>query len=165
MTGIVDVLMDSFKHEARQARFVIDKARMANSDFVPTKGMRSLIDLVNHLAQIPLIDPSVYSSELDSETAFHKRERELHSMDIDGALSVFDDGINSIEKRFRKMSEKELLERNLLPFYESGEKKNWAYYIPEMTRHIAMHKMQLWMYLKLSGLDVNMMTYYGVATE
>ena len=165
MTNMVEVLMDSFKHEARQARVVIDKARMANSDFIPRKGMRSLIDLVNHLAQTPLMDPAVYSNELDSEATFKRREEELHSTNIDGALSVFDDGIKSAEQRFRKMSDKELLEKNLLPFYESGEKKNWAYYIPEMTRHIAMHKMQLWMYLKLSGLDVNMMTYYGVATE
>jgi hypothetical protein len=165
LTGMIDVLMDSFKHEARQARVVIDKARMVNSDFVPRTGMRSLIDLVNHLAQIPLMDPAVYSSELDSEAATQKREMELHRADIDGVLNVFDEGIENADKRFRKMSEKELLEKSLRPFYEAGATKNWAHYIPEMTRHIAMHKMQLWMYLKLSGLDVNMMTYYGVTTE
>jgi len=162
---MIDILMDSFKHEARQARVVIDKARMTNSDFIPTKGMRSLIDLVNHLAQIPLMDPAVYSNELESEEAFQKREKELYSVDIDGVLSMFDEGIKNTEKRFRNMSEKEFLKKNLQPFYESGEKKNWAYYIPEMTRHLAMHKMQLWMYLKLSGLKVDMMTYYGVATD
>lgn len=157
--------MDSFRHEARQARVVIDKAKMANLDFVPSKGMRSLIELVNHLAQIPMIDPAVYSSELDSEEAFKKREMKLHSADIDGALVVFDDGIQNAETRFHEMSDKELLKKNMRPFYETGEPKNWAYYIPEMTRHIAMHKMQLWMYLKLDGLDLDMMTYYGVATE
>ena len=165
MTVMIDILMDSFKHEARQARVVIDKARMTNSDFIPIKGMRSLIDLVNHLAQIPLMDPAVYSNELESEEAFQKREKELYSVDIDGVLSMFDEGIKNTEKRFRNMSEKEFLKKNLQPFYESGEKKNWAYYIPEMTRHLAMHKMQLWMYLKLSGLKVDMMTYYGVATD
>ena len=165
MTVMIDILMDSFKHEARQARVVIDKARMTNSDFIPTKGMRSLIDLVNHLAQIPLMDPAVYSNELESEEAFQKREKELYSVDIDGVLSMFDEGIKNTEKRFRNMSEKEFLKKNLQPFYESGEKKNWAYYIPEMTRHLAMHKMQLWMYLKLSGLKVDMMTYYGIVTE
>ncbi|MFW9870435.1 MAG: hypothetical protein ACFFEL_12485 [Candidatus Thorarchaeota archaeon] len=165
MTGIIDVLMDSFRHEARQARVVIDKTKMANLDLVPSKGMRSLIELVNHLAQIPMIDPAVYSSELDSEEAFKKREMKLHSADIDGALVVFDDGIQNAETRFREMSDEELLKKNMRPFYETGEPKNWAYYIPEMTRHIAMHKMQLWMYLKLDGLDLDMMTYYGVATE
>jgi hypothetical protein len=162
---MVDVLLDSFKHEARQARVVIDKARMANSDFAPSKGMRSLSALVNHLAQIPLMDPAVYSNELGSEEAIKKREMELHRVNINGALDVFDEGIESIKKRFNKMSDKALLEKSLRPFYEAGELKNWAHYIPEMTRHLAMHKMQLWMYLKLSGLDVNMMTYYGVVTE
>ncbi|MFX1560414.1 MAG: hypothetical protein ACFFBL_07485 [Promethearchaeota archaeon] len=165
MTSIVDVLMDSFKHEARQARVVIDKARIANYDFVPSKGMRTLKELVNHLAQIPLMDPAVYSSELDSEEAFKKRERDLYREDIDSALEVYDEGTESVMKRFSKMSEEDLLEKNLQPFYEAGEKRNWAYYIPEMTRHIAMHKIQLWMYLKLDGLDVNMMTYYGIDTE
>ena len=165
MTNMVDVLLDSFKHEARQARVVIDKAKMANSDFVPVEGMRPLIDLVNHLSQIPHLDPAVYSSELDSAEAIQKKEAELGRAAVSDALSVFDEGVSSAEQRLRKLSDNELLKKNLLPFYESGESKNWAYYIPEMTRHIAMHKMQLWMYLKLSGLDVDMMTYYGVAKE
>jgi hypothetical protein len=165
LTGIVDVLLDSFKHEARQARVVIDKAKMTKSDFVPVKGMRPLIDLVNHLSQIPHLDPAVYSSELDTGEAVQKREMELRRTDISDALSVFDEGVANAEKRISMMSDEDLLKKNLQPFYESGETKNWAYYIPEMTRHIAMHKMQLWMYLKLSGLDVDMMTYYGIVTE
>ena len=162
---MIDVLLDSFKHEARQARVVIDKAKVANLDFTPYEGMRSLIALVNHLSQIPTLDPAVYSSELASGEAVQKKEMELHCVDVKDALRVFDEGVKRTEKRFNKMSEKELLEKNLRPFYESGDTKNWAYYIPEMTRHLAMHKMQLWMYLKLSGLSVDMMTYYGVATE
>lgn len=165
MTGMVDVLMDSFRHEARQARVVIDKARMTNSDFVPSKGMRSLIDIVNHLAQIPFMDPEWDSSQLGNEEAIQEREKELYQSDINGALGVFDEGIKSVEKRFSKMTEEEFLEKNLRPLYETGDTKNWAFYLPEMTSHIAMHKMQLWIYLKLSGLEVDMMTYYGVATE
>ena len=161
MTNLVDVLLDSFKHEAKQARVVLDKARMAKSDFVPCKGIRPLIDLVNHLAQTPLMDPSVYSSQLGSVEVIQKREKELYRADINGALGVFDEGIKSVEKRFSKMTEEEFLEKNLRPFYESGDTKNWAYYLPEMTRHIAMHKMQLWMYLKLAGVPVSMRTYYG----
>lgn len=157
--------MDSYLIEAKQARVVIDKARLVDSDFVPTKGMRSLIELVNHLSQVPNLDPAVYSSELDSMDAIQKREMELQSKDIDGALAIFDEGVKNAEDRFRGMSDKELLQKNLQPFYESGETKNWAHYVPEMTRHIAMHKMQLWMYLKIGGLDVDMMTYYGVITE
>jgi hypothetical protein len=162
---MIDVLLDSFKHEARQVRVVIDKAKMANLDFTPNEGMRSLVALVNHLSQIPTLDPAMYSSELASGEAVQKKEMELHCVDVKDALRVFDEGVNRTEKRFNKMSEKELLEKNLRPFYESGDAKNWAYYIPEMTRHLAMHKMQLWMYLKLSGLSVDMMTYYGVTTE
>ena len=162
MTNIVDVLLDSLKHEAQQARVVIDKARAVNSDFVPYKEMRSLIALVNHLSQIPALDPAVYSSELATGEAVQEKEKEMYRSDVSDALRVFDEGMKHTEKRLSRLTDKELLEKNMQPFYDTGEAKNWAYYIPEMTRHLAMHKMQLWMYLKLSGLDVNMMTYYGV---
>ncbi len=59
------------------------------------------------------------------------------------------------------MSEKEFFAKTLKPFYQQGDAKNWTYYMPEFITHLAMHKMQLWMYLKLAGADVNMMTYYG----
>ena len=162
MTGIVEILLDSFKHEARQARVVLHKARTASPDYVPHNGMRTLLALVNHLSQIPTLDPAVYSRELATGDAVQKKEAELYRSDASDALRVFDEGVERTENRLSKMSDKELLEKNMLPFYDTGEAKNWAYYIPEMTRHLAMHKMQLWMYLKLGGLDVNMMTYYGV---
>ncbi|UCE09468.1 MAG: hypothetical protein JSW61_10920 [Candidatus Thorarchaeota archaeon] len=165
MTRIVEVLLDSFKHEAKQARVVIDVARKAKSRFAPKKGLRTLEALVNHIAQIPTLDPSFYSGELESMEAAQKVEKDLWCKDVDDALILFDEGVEDASERFAEMSDDELLAKNLRPFYETGEEHNWAYYIPEMTRHIAMHKMQLWMYLKLSGLDVNMMTYYGVTSE
>ena len=60
------------------------------------------------------------------------------------------------------VKQNEILEKKLKAFYEQGEESNWAHYIPEITTHLAMHKMQLWMFLKLSGVPVSMWTYYGV---
>ena len=165
LTSIAEVLLDSFKHEARQARVVIDVARDAKSGFKPSEGMRTLKEIVNHLAEIPTLDPSFYSGEFTSVEDAQKMEKELWREDIDDALALFDEGVESVLERFGEMSDEQVLEENLQSFYEKGPMHNWAYYIPEMTRHIAMHKMQLWMYLKLSGLDVNMMTYYGVTSE
>ncbi|MFW9851166.1 MAG: hypothetical protein ACFFF4_18720 [Candidatus Thorarchaeota archaeon] len=164
MTRIVEVLLDSFKHEAKQARVVIDVARNAKSGFKPSEDMRTLEEIVNHLAEIPTLDPSFYSGEMKSVEDAQKMEKDLWRDNIDDALTLFDKGIEGVRERFREMTDEQVLEENLQSFYEKGPMHNWAYYIPEMTRHIAMHKMQLWMYLKLSGLDVNMMTYYGVSS-
>ncbi len=59
------------------------------------------------------------------------------------------------------MPDEEFFAKTLKPFYESGPMRSWANYMPEFITHLAMHKMQLWMYLKLAGVEVNMMTYYG----
>ncbi|MFW9848053.1 MAG: hypothetical protein ACFFF4_02870 [Candidatus Thorarchaeota archaeon] len=165
MTRIVEVLLDSFKHEASQARVVIDVARKAKYGFKPKEELRTLEEIVNHLAEIPTLDPSFYSGEMKSVEDAQKMEKDLWCKDIDDALTLFDKGIEGVLERFREMTDEQVLEENLQSFYEKGPMHNWAYYIPEMTRHIAMHKMQLWMYLKLSGIDVNMMTYYGISSE
>ena len=161
MTSIVDVLLNVFEHEASQARCVLAVIKDMDLEFTPKGGMRSLGALVNHLAQIPLLDPSFYIGEISDIKQAQMREKELNRNTLEELLAVFDDGIEAVKKRFTGMSEKEFFAKTLKPFYEQGDAKSWAYYMPEFITHIAMHKMQLWMYLKLAGADVNMMTYYG----
>ena len=66
-----------------------------------------------------------------------------------------------IKKRFTGMTAQEFFAKTLKPFYETGEARSWAHFLPDIITHIAMHKMQLWMYLRLAGAKVDMMTYYG----
>ena len=162
MTKIVDVLLDSFNHEAKQAKVVLAAAKSVDMDYTPGQGMKPLKELANHLAQIPSLDHRMYSREIETVEQAQAQEKELSRDDLDGMLSVFDDGIAAVNAKFRDMSDKDLLENKLKPFYETRSEKNWAYYMPEFIRHMAMHKMQLWMYLKLAGVKVDMMTYYGV---
>jgi len=162
MTKIVDVLLDSFNRDAKQAKVVLAAAKSVDMDYTPGQGMKPLKELANHLAQIPSLDHRMYSREIETVEQAQAQEKELSRDDIDGMLSVFDDGIAAVNAKFRDMSDKDLLENKLKPFYETRSEKNWAYYMPEFIRHIAMHKMQLWMYLKLAGAKVDMMTYYGV---
>ncbi|MHA2427355.1 MAG: hypothetical protein ACXADB_04955, partial [Candidatus Hermodarchaeia archaeon] len=129
--------------------------------FIPGKDLRPLRDLVNHLAQVPLIDPSLFDGELDDVEKARAREKELNRSTMKEILAVFDEGITVVQKRFSGMKEKEFFAETLKPFYDSGPAKSWANFLPDIITHIAMHKMQVWMYLKLAGAPVNMMTYYG----
>jgi uncharacterized damage-inducible protein DinB len=165
MSNTVNVLLEAFEHEAKQARVVIAAIKDADMDYTPKEGMRTLRELANHLAQIPLLDPAMYSREIEDVEQARAREKELRREDLDGILAVLDEGILAVKQRFTGMADKDFLAKNLQPFYEKEERKNWAYYMPEFITHISMHKMQLWMYLKLAGVKVNMMTYYGVVTE
>jgi hypothetical protein len=165
MTKISDVMLDMFVHESKQARVVLECAKDADLDFTPKEGMRTLKSLANHLAQIPSMDPFMYRGVIGNIEQAQAREKELWRDDIDSIISLFDKGIESVKGQFEGMSDDEFLAANLQPFYERKEKKSWAYYFAEFTTHVSMHKMQLWMYLKLAGIDVNMMTYYGVPSE
>jgi uncharacterized damage-inducible protein DinB len=161
MTSIVNVLLDVFELEAKQARCVIAVVKDTDLQFTPGKDLRPLGDLANHLAQIPLLDPSLFVGEISDLEQARAREKELNRDTINDMLTVFDDGVTAIKARFSEMSEKEFFVKTLKPFYESGPERSWANFLPEIITHIAMHKMQLWMYLKLTGAKVNMMTYYG----
>ncbi len=161
MTSIIEVLLYSFELEAKQARCVLNVIQDSDLKFTPGKDLRPLLDLANHLAQVPLIDPSLFDGELNDVEKARAREKELNRSTVKEILAVFDEGVAAIQKRFLSMKETEFFAEALKPFYDSGPAKSWANFLPDIITHIAMHKMQIWMYLKLAGASVNMMTYYG----
>lgn len=165
MPSTVEVLLNVFEHEADQARCVLEAIQDHDMKYSPKEGMRTLGEVANHLAQIPLLDPAMYAHEIKDLEQARAREKELTRTKLAEILAVFDEGIKTVKKRFSGMAEKEFFAKTLKPFYEQGPEKNWAYFMPEFITHIAMHKMQLWMYLKQAGADVNMMTYYGHRPE
>ena len=169
MGTISKLLLNMLEHESNQTKFVLAAAKETDVNFSPKEELRPLIDLANHIAQIPLIDFKFYSMEFKKFEEVQAMENELRKESIDELLLVYDQGIEKIKKFISKLSDEQLLENNLKVvlslFYQNGHEKSWSHYIPEITTHLAMHKMQLWMYLKLSGAPVSMWTYYGVPQE
>lgn len=165
MDTIPRILVEMFEHESNQARFVLAAADGVDSQFSPYEDMRSLEDLANHLAQIPILDFKFYSKEFEDFEEVQKIETELKRSSIKEMLEVLDKGIVTVKNHLSSLTDEEVLKDNLKAFYEQGPEKSWSEYIPEMTTHLAMHKMQLWMYLKMAGAPVSMWTYYGVPRE
>jgi hypothetical protein len=163
MGTISKLLLNMLEHESSQTRFVLAAAKETDLSFTPKEGLRPLNDLVNHIAQIPLIDLRFYSMEFKKFEEVQASEKELRKDSIDELLIVYDQGIEKIKKFISKLTDEQLLENNLKAFYQNGPEKSWSHYIPEITTHLAMHKMQLWMYLKLAGAHVSMWTYYGIS--
>ncbi len=162
MDTIPKILLDMFEYESAQARFVLSAVKDTDLSFTPKEEMRPLIDLTNHLAQIPIIDFKFFTKEFESFEQVRAMEKDLRQDTIENMLTTYDQGIESIKKHISKLSDEQALENNMKAFYQDGPDKNWAHYLPEITTHLAMHKMQLWMYLKLAGAPVSMWTYYGV---
>lgn len=161
LPSIIEVLLDTFEEEAKQARCVLKIVRDSQLQYTPMEGMRTLGELANHLAQIPHLDPDFFNGKIHDFDNARAREAELNRDTPTSIIAIFDEGIQAMKQKFSGMSEDAFFSKTLKAFYEQGPKHNWAHYLPEIITHIAMHKMQLWMYLKLSGAPVNMMTYYG----
>lgn len=163
MTRLTETLSEMFERESQQVRFVLEAAENADPNFIPYEGMRSLLDLANHVAQIPTLDFKFYTKELETFEEVNEWEKKLARSNIHESLTVFDEGVDNLLTYIKGLSDEQILEKNLKAFYEQGSDKNWAHYLPEITTHLAMHKMQVWMYLKLEGQPVSMWTYYGVS--
>ncbi|MHA1927681.1 MAG: DinB family protein [Candidatus Thorarchaeota archaeon] len=162
MTRIAEVFSKSFEHETWQARVVMKAALDVDLKFTPKEGMKPLGDLANHLAQIPSLDFSFYKMEIESMEQAQQVEKDLRRESISEMLDVYDAGVERVINFFEALSDDEFLDAKITPCYQEGDPKPWSHYFPDMIRHVAMHKMQLWMYLKLSGEPIDMMLYYGV---
>ena len=108
MPTIIEVLLDAFEHESKQVRVVIEATGGTDMKYTPKKGMRTLRELANHLAQIPLLDPAMYAREIADVEQARAREKELFREDIDGILAVLDEGVQAVKRRFTGMTEKDL---------------------------------------------------------
>ncbi len=162
MDTIPKILLDMFEHESKLTRFVLSAIKNIDLDYTPKEELRPLIDLTNHMVQIPLIDFKFFTKEFESFPQVRVMEKDLRRDNIEEMLTIYDQGIEMIKEHISKLSDDEVLENKLKAFYQDGPDRNWAHYLPEITTHLAMHKMQLWMYLKLAGAPVSMWTYYGV---
>ncbi len=163
MTPIKNVLLDFFEDEIREVKVVIEKTKEIPSDFCLTKDSRPILDLVNHIAQIPRIDVDIYSGKFASGEDTHKLEVELNQPTIDDALKVFDESCAYLRNYFAKMADEELHKKSLKPFYEpDSESRSWTHFLPKLVAHIALHKGILWSYLRVAKTNVNMFTYYGL---
>lgn len=162
METIPKILLHTLERESSQARFVLATAKGIDLKFTPNDELRPMVDLVNHLAQIPTIDFKFFSMKFKSFEEVKAMEKELYRDTIDDMSILYDRGIEEIKEFISNLTDEQIQENNLKAFYEDGPAKSWTHYIPEITTHLAMHKMQLWMYLKLAGAPVSMWTYYGV---
>ncbi|TFG09643.1 hypothetical protein EU538_04335 [Candidatus Thorarchaeota archaeon] len=161
MAEAKDVVLEGFLEEARQARFVLARAERASLSYAPSGNLRELRDLANHLAQIPRIDTAIYSGEVERVEDAQALEKNLTSDSVSEMVTVFDKGLEHVKSFFQDMSEEEFVESKLRPFYQAEGYRAWSECLQEMTSHLAMHKMQVWMYLRISGEHVDMYTYYG----
>jgi uncharacterized damage-inducible protein DinB len=120
-------------------------------EFRPGEGMRSLGELADHFAALPLVDLAILqgtSSEV-TETI----EETLHSGRPQEWVDIFERGIRAAAEYFESMPEEEFETRTSRAHY--GTANVQSVWLLDLVNHVYHHRGQLYVYLKMLGLPVD----------
>jgi uncharacterized damage-inducible protein DinB len=128
-----------------------------NKDWSPGKKMRTLIEVANHLAQIPSIDLTILQGS--SETEVQEMERTLFMNNRVDLTSVWEGGLDAIEQFYGTLPTEEYHTRICKAFYGySATPEKW---LLDIITHGYHHRSQLFTYLKILEAPVDMSTLYS----
>lgn len=162
MKVVKNILLNFFRDEVSEVRALIKKTTEIPLDSRLTQDSRTILELINHIAQIPRIDVDIYSGKFGSGEKTHELEVELEEKSVEEVLMVFDDCCNYLYDFFEKLNDEDFAKKRLRPFYEpNNEYKSWNHFLPKLTAHLSLHKGILWSYMKVAKAKVNMFSYYG----
>ena len=123
----------------------------------PRENMRTLMEVANHLAQVPAID--LFILEGASQEAVQERERELRRAAPAELAAVWRGGVGAVSAFYGGLSDTEFMTREGKAFY-GHVAPLWSWLLDIIT-HSYHHRAQLFTYLKELGLPVDMATLYG----
>lgn len=119
--------------------------------------MRNLIELANHLAQIPSIDTAIFRGLPEED--IQRTERELWSDDVAAMKGVLRAGYEELHRFMEKLTVSEFETGSATAFY--GRTQTYAQWLLEVITHLYHHRAQLYTYLKLAGAPVEMRMLYS----
>lgn len=132
------------------------QAQPADAGWRLVPAMRTLLELGNHLAQIPAVD--LACSREQPQADVQQLEAALRREQFDQLLAVWDQGCQAVEAHFGNMPAEEFETRSSRAFYgHAAVQKQW---LLNMVTHAYHHRGQFFTYLKVLGRPVDMFTLY-----
>ncbi|HWI53072.1 MAG TPA: DinB family protein [Symbiobacteriaceae bacterium] len=122
----------------------------------PRENMRTVMELANHLAQIPSIDLKIMQSGTEAEV--RALEGELHRSSPGELVHVWRSGIGAVGEFFGALSQEQFETQVGTAFY--GHAMPMSEWLLEIITHAYHHRAQLFTYLKMLGRPVDMFTLY-----
>jgi uncharacterized damage-inducible protein DinB len=125
-------------------------------EFTPAKGMRSLLELGNHFAALPLVDLAILQGNPKQVT--DTIEDALHGAGPEEWVEIFGRGIRAVAEYFEGLSGEEFEGRSTRAHY--GTAHSQSVWLLELINHIYHHRGQLFVYLKILGIPVDVEHLY-----
>jgi uncharacterized damage-inducible protein DinB len=130
--------------------------RAEHLGYRPQQNMRSMLELVNHLSQIPAVDFRIMQG--DTEEQIVALEDQLNREEPRDWHSVMRDGAAALARYIEHLTHDDYENASGTAFY--GRTQTNAQWLLEIITHCYHHRAQLFMYMKLNGYDVNTRTLY-----
>jgi uncharacterized damage-inducible protein DinB len=125
-------------------------------DFRPAPHMRSMLELGNHFAAVPLVDLAILQSNPGQVT--ETIEDTLHGAGPVDWVEIFARGSRAVAEFFERMSEEEFETSVTRAHY--GTAKEQSVWLLEMIGHIYHHRGQFYAYLLMLNVSVDVEHLY-----
>jgi len=123
----------------------------------PQENMRTLLELANHLAQVPSVDLKILQGAAQPEV--QGLERALTRGDAGALTEVWRHGVEAVAAYYGPLTAERFMTETGKAFY--GHEATLSEWLLEIITHTYHHRAQLFTYLKLMGLPVDMFTLYA----
>ncbi len=125
-------------------------------DSRPAPGVRSLLELGNHFAAVPLVDLAILQS--NSHQVVETIEDTLHGAGPVDWIEIFERGARAVAEFFERMSEEDFETRMSRAHY--GMANEQSIWLLEMLGHIYHHRGQFYAYLRMLNVKVDVEHLY-----
>jgi uncharacterized damage-inducible protein DinB len=126
-------------------------------DWRPRENMRTMLELANHLAQVPSVDLAIIRRATEEEA--RALEASLHRRHPAELIHVWRSGIGAVTEFYEGLTEQQFEEEIGQAFY--GQSVPYSEWLLEIITHAYHHRAQLFTYLKTVGRPVDMYTLYA----
>lgn len=150
-------LLTELQNVGRSVERLLGLMPVDRLDWRPRENMRTLLELANHLAQIPAVDLAILQAS--SQETVRGLEARLSRAEPAEIAVVWRGGVEAVEAFFRPLTAEQFENQVGKAFY--GHEATLAEWLLEIVTHTYHHRAQLFTYLKLMGLPVDMFTLYA----
>jgi len=156
---IRDQLLEELELAVRTSEALIRRIEPGQWDYRPQDNMRSLAELVRHLALIPASDLTILKESPQQEV--EGVERSLDEVTDSETLALrLRSHFEEAKRYFTSLPEEELLYRSTKAFYAEHGAVQIRWLI-EMVTHMFHHRSQLYNYLKQLGHELQFFVLYA----
>jgi uncharacterized damage-inducible protein DinB len=135
---------------------LLELAKPEDYGWRPRDNMRTLLELANHLAQVPGIDLLIFQGLAEHEIS--EQERQLKRDTPAGLVEQLRRGTEDLQRFMEKQSVDAFEHNSGTAYY--GRTQTYAQWLLEALTHLYHHRAQFFSYLKMLGYAINTRTLY-----